>query len=214
MLCARRSTRSCVVFLLSHDLSQVHQKGHLGDEVDGMQRERRCRLQRVPEAFERCRCACDVHSGFLCTFFEFTLLSQVRLVYLIFAVPRTLLEKQILLCFDRAGDRTGGVKDDKGLWLACQSTGNNTGGRAHGPTAMLCFFLFEQLDVCSLPIIETQIYRRNVSGVDRRETGFSSLSGILASLTTACFMCATHLRNVVFIGAPGVPDLRSAADPT
>ena len=42
------------MFLLSHDLSQVHRKGDLGDEVDGMKRKRRRRLQRVPEAFERC----------------------------------------------------------------------------------------------------------------------------------------------------------------
>ena len=77
-------------------------------------------------------------------------------MYLIFAVPRTLLTEQILLFFDRAGDSTGGVKDEQGLWLACQSTGNSTGGRAHGPTAMLCFFSFEQSDVVSLPIVETQ----------------------------------------------------------
>ena len=37
--------------------------------------------------------------------------------------------------FDRAGDSTGGVKEEKGLWLACQSTGNSTGGRAHLPTS-------------------------------------------------------------------------------
>ena len=47
--------------------------------------------------------------------------------------------------FDRAGDSTGGVKDEKGLWLACQSIGNITGGRAHGPTAMLCFVLLDSL---------------------------------------------------------------------
>ena len=43
--------------------------------------------------------------------------------------------------FDRAGDSTGGVKEEEGLWLACQSIGNSTGGRAHGLTAMLlvCF---------------------------------------------------------------------------
>ena len=38
--------------LLSHDLSQVHGKGDLGGEVDGMTRKRRRLLQRVPEAFE------------------------------------------------------------------------------------------------------------------------------------------------------------------
>ena len=40
--------------------------------------------------------------------------------------------------FDRAGNSTGGVKDQKGPWLACQRTGDSTGGRAHGSTAMLC----------------------------------------------------------------------------
>ena len=61
--------------------------------------------------------------------------------------------------FDRAGDSTGGVKDKKGLWLACPSTGNSTGGRAHGSTTMLCFVL-------------TQKSHWNMSGMDRRETGF------------------------------------------
>ena len=31
------------------------------------------------------------------------------------------------------------VKEGKVLWLACQSAGNSTSGRAHGPTAMLWF---------------------------------------------------------------------------
>ena len=53
------------MFLVSHDLSQVHRRGDLGDEVDGMNRKRRRRLQRVPEAFERCRRAHDVHSCFV-----------------------------------------------------------------------------------------------------------------------------------------------------
>ena len=72
---SRHGTRCGVVFLLSHGLSQVHRKGDLGDEVDGMKRKRRRRLQRVPEAFERCRCAHDVHSGFVCVqrFFQFTI---------------------------------------------------------------------------------------------------------------------------------------------
>ena len=47
-----------------------------------------------------------------------------------------------VVIFDRAGDSNGGVKDEEGLWLACQSTGNSTCGRAHGPTSMLSFFLF------------------------------------------------------------------------
>ena len=58
---SRHGTRCGVVFLLSRDLSQVHRKGDLGDEVDGMKRKRRRRLKRVPEDFERCRCAHDVH---------------------------------------------------------------------------------------------------------------------------------------------------------
>ena len=65
----------------------------------------------------------------------------MRLVYLILAVPLTLLKEQNFILFDRAGDSTGGVKDEKELWLACQSTGNSTGGRAHGPTAMLSSFI-------------------------------------------------------------------------
>ena len=44
--------------------------------------------------------------------------------------------------FVRADDSTCGVKDKKELWLACQSIGDSTGGRAHGPTAMLCVFFF------------------------------------------------------------------------
>ena len=50
-----------------------------------------------------------------------------------------------MVVYGRAGDSTGGVKDEKGLWLACQSTGDSTGGRAHGPTAMLCFVLLNSL---------------------------------------------------------------------
>ena len=39
------------------------------------------------------------------------------------------------------------------------------------PRQCCVFFCFEQLDVVSLPIVETQKSRRNVIGVDRRETG-------------------------------------------
>ena len=80
-------------------------------------------------------------------------------------------EETISVFFDRAGDSTGGVKDEKGLSPACQSTGKSTGGRAHGPTAMLCFDSFEQSDFGSLAVIEMQKSRRNVSGGDRHETG-------------------------------------------
>ena len=52
--------------------------------------------------------------------------------------------------FDRAGDSTGGVKEEKGLWLACQSTGNSTGGRAHGLTAMLLVFFLLNILMSSL----------------------------------------------------------------
>ena len=78
-----------------------------------------------------------------------TLFAQVRLLYLIFAVPQTQADRWLSVVtstidgtvtllkertsfFDCAGDSTGGVKDVKGLWLACQSTGNSTGGLAHG----------------------------------------------------------------------------------
>ena len=41
----------------------------------------------------------------------------------------------------------------------------------HGNAVVVCFFSFEKLDVVSLPTVETQKSRRNVIGVDRRETG-------------------------------------------
>ena len=34
-------------------------------------------------------------------------------------------------------------------FLACESAGNSTGGRAHSPTAMLWVFSFEQFEVVS-----------------------------------------------------------------
>ena len=64
---------------------------------------------------------------------------------LIFAVPQTqeqIVEGANFVIFDRAGD-TGGVKDEKGLWLACQSTGDSTGGRA--PRQCCVFVLFNSL---------------------------------------------------------------------
>ena len=149
MRCARRSTRCGDVFLLSHDLSQVRRKGDLGDEVDNMQRKRRRCLQLVPEAFERCRCAHDVHSCFLCrTFFHFTICFHLCNVVFTGAPGAPGLrsaadtaEGANFVIFDGAFDSTGGVMDEKGLWLSCQSTGICTGGRAHGPTAMLFFLL-------------------------------------------------------------------------
>ena len=57
-----------------------------------------------------------------------------------------------------------------GRGLLCQSTGDSTGGRAHRPGNAV-FFLFNS-NAVSLPVIETQKYRRNASGVDRCETGF------------------------------------------
>ena len=54
----------------------------------------------------------------------------------------------------------GWMCTEKGLWLACESAGDSTGGRAHSPTAMLFFFFLEiffgLLDVVSLPVVETQ----------------------------------------------------------
>ena len=58
-----------------------------------------------------------------------------------------------------------------GCGLLVQSTSNSTGGRAHGPMAMLFLFLFEWLDVVSSYRRDTEI-RSNMSGVDRHETGF------------------------------------------
>ena len=50
----------------------------------------------------------------------------------------------------------GWMCTEKGLWLACESAGNSTGGRAHSSTAMLCVF-FLSFDVVSLLIVETEI---------------------------------------------------------
>ena len=81
-----------------------------------------------------------------------------------------------VLFFDRAGDSAGGratferAGDSAGGRATFERAGDSTGGRAHGSTA-LWFFSFELLDVVSLPVVETQKSRRNVSGVDRRETG-------------------------------------------
>ena len=36
----------------------------------------------------------------------------------------------------------GRMGTEKGLWLACESAGDSTGGRAHSSTAKLCFFFF------------------------------------------------------------------------
>ena len=77
----------------------------------------------------------------------------------------------------------GWMCTQKGLWLACESAGNSTGVRADSPTAMVWFYLLNSL-MSSLPIVETQKSRWNVSGVNRRETSFfsrktTSLTGVL-----------------------------------
>ena len=41
--------------------------------------------------------------------------------------------------------RYGRMCTEKELWLACESAGDSTGGRAHSPTAMLCFFKLDSL---------------------------------------------------------------------
>ena len=66
--------------------------------------------------------------------------------------------------FDRAGDSTGGVKDEKGLWLAYQSTGNSTCGRAYGTTVMLCFVLLNSL----MSALFLSLRRRNHMGTKKR----------------------------------------------
>ena len=47
--------------------------------------------------------------------------------------------------FDRAGDIMGGLKEEKDLWIACQSMGDSTGGRVHGSV----LFAFKCFDVPS-----------------------------------------------------------------
>ena len=103
--------------------------------------------------------------------------SQVRIVYLIFAVPQTqeqifgfflvtstidatvtLLRERILLFLTVLAFRTSGVNDEKGLWLACQSTGN---ARVDVPTDNAVFCSFEQSDVGSRLVTETQKSHRN-----------------------------------------------------
>ena len=57
----------------------------------------------------------------------------------------------------RAGDGTDGVKDQKGPRLACQSTGDSTGGLARGPTAMLYFVLLNRL----MSVLFLSLWRRS-----------------------------------------------------
>ena len=82
--------------------------------------------------------------------------------------------------------RRGRKCTEKGLWLACESASDSTGGRALHDNAVVFFMLDSLMLSLSSCRRDTEI-RRNVSGADRRETGFfSSLSGILASLTQLC----------------------------
>ena len=91
-----RHTLRCRVSL--HDLSRVHRKGDLGGEVDGMKRKRRRRLQRVPEAFERCRCAHDVHSCFLCHASQMTYSFKLLCFSLRELADDARVSSQVVLC--------------------------------------------------------------------------------------------------------------------
>ena len=82
--------------------------------------------------------------------------------------------RSLVVC-GRACDSTGGVKVEKGLWLACPSTGDSTGGRADGPAAMLCFVLLNSLMSALLLSL-----RRRSHHVGMKTT---SLSGTVASET-------------------------------
>ena len=53
----------------------------------------------------------------------------------------------------RPCDSTGGCAQRRGLWLASESAGDRTGGRAHSPTGMLWVFLLSSLMSC-FPIVE------------------------------------------------------------
>ena len=77
-----------------------------------------------------------------------------------------------------------------GAACACESAGNRVGGRAHSPTRVQ-FVLLLNTSMSSVPVVETQKSRWNVSGVDRCETGLfhgksSSLSGILVFDPARC----------------------------
>ena len=56
----------------------------------------------------------------------------------------------------------------------CTEKGAQAAARVDVPTAprQCCVFPFKKLDVGSLPIIQAQKSHSNMSGVDRRETGF------------------------------------------
>ena len=70
-----------------------------------------------------------------------------------------------------AGDSTGGVKEEKGLWLACQSASKSgwTCPRPHG-NAVVFFFCLAWCRL-SLPIVETQKIPKDRERRHRRETG-------------------------------------------
>ena len=91
-----------------------------------------------------------------------------------FVFARTRAVHTVILTPYSAGDSTGGVKEEKGA-VACLSKHRQKHGwtcpRHHGNPV---FCSFEQSDVGSLRIIETQKSHWNVSGVDRRETGLFS----------------------------------------
>ena len=152
---------------LSHAPSQVHRKGDLGDEVDGMKGDtikllsgdddrpkrgalrntrktrvasgcvllvfplqtgnliatagwkRRRRLQGAPKSVERCRCSwCTRFLQFQC---------------------RRSRSRSVRLLNVRTTARVDVSVKEKGLWLACQSVGNSTGGCVReGEGAVAC----------------------------------------------------------------------------
>ena len=57
---------------------------------------------------------------------------------------------------DRGADRSGGVKDENGLWLACRKRKHKYGWTCPRHQGNAVFCSFEQSDVGSLPITDTQ----------------------------------------------------------
>ena len=64
-----------------------------------------------------------------------------------------------------ACDSMDGCAQRRDCGWPATAAGDSAGGRAHSPTAMLCFF--GVFDVISLLVVETQKSQRNVSGADR-----------------------------------------------
>ena len=68
----------------------------------------------------------------------------------------TLLKERILLFLTVLATAPGGVKDEKGLWLACRERRRQHGWTCPRPHGNAVFRSFGQSDVGSLPFIETQ----------------------------------------------------------